>query len=179
LSAAGEQQVLVTVRSEGGTQKDFDILPSATEEAYLRTYPEERKGHAYLEFCREGDMDAILHMIKDQEEDDAEEEGDQLDVLRYKGTFEGIDGTGLHVALRYNHVEIAWLSLALGSNLPWDKFPAPVLQAMEQLGLSKDSRQDGTDVRTLEDSQERTPLALAKELGGPWDEWVRGGRLEA
>ncbi|KAJ9607299.1 hypothetical protein H2200_008372 [Cladophialophora chaetospira] len=177
LSPNASQQVLVTLRNEGGVQEKYDILPAATEEAYLRAYPEERKGHAYLEFCREGDIDAIIHMINDSEEEDAEEDEEIADILRYRGTFEGIEGSGLHVAIRYNQQEVAWLLLALGSKLDWNKFPSVVLQAMESLGLQKEDRSDDPDIRSLVDSEGRTPAELAQQLQGPWEEWLKTGRL--
>jgi len=171
------QQVLVTLQNEGGVQEDYDILPAATEEAYLRAYPEERRGHAYLEFSREGDLDAIIHMIKDSEEVDGEEDEEIADILRYRGTFEGIEGSGLHVAIRYNQQEVAWLLLALGSQLEWNKFPSLVLQAMQGLGLRKEDRSGDPDIRTLVDSDGRTPADLAQQLGGPWEDWLKDGRL--
>ncbi|ETI28160.1 hypothetical protein G647_00609 [Cladophialophora carrionii CBS 160.54] len=177
LSPSGSQQVLVTLRNEGGIQEKYDILPAATEEAYLRAYPEERKGHAYLEFCREGDIDAIIHMIKDSQDDDGEEYEETGDILRYRGTFEGIEGSGLHVAIRYNQQEVAWLLLALGSQLEWEKFPSIVLQAMQGLGLQKEDRNGEPDIRTLVDSEGRKPADLAQELKGVWEEWLLEGRL--
>jgi hypothetical protein len=177
LSKDNTQQVLVTLRNEGGTERAYDILPTATEETYLRAYPEERKGHAYLEFCREGDIDAIIHLIKDEDEDEEEEAGENIDILRYRGTFEGIEGSGLHVAIRYQQQEVAWLLLALGSELEWSKFPATIMQAMQGLGLHKEDRKGRPDIRTLEDSEGRTPAALAQEIGGPWTEWLGEGRL--
>ena len=159
-------------------QEKYDILPAATEEAYLRAYPEERKGHAYLEFCREGDIDAIVHMMRDAEEDSEEEEEEEIaDILRYRGTFEGIDGSGLHVAIRQNQQEVAWLLLALGSQLEWSRFPSIVLQAMQGVGLRKEDRSGEPDIRTLVDSEGRTPEALAKQLGGVWEEWLKENRL--
>jgi len=177
LNNTGQQQVLCTIRNEGGEQPGFDILPTATEEAYLRAYPEERRGHAFLEFCREGDIDAILHLIKDDLEDDAEDEEDQTDMLRYQGTFEGIDGSALHVAVQYQQEEVAWLLLAMASSLDWSKFPAPVLQAMESLGLSKNDRKANPDIRALKDDKGRTPQDLAEEIGGQWSGWVADGRF--
>ena len=185
LSSSGQQQVLCTVRNEGGVQQNFDILPSATEEAYLRAYPEERRGHAYLEFCREGDIDAIIHMIKDTDDDDSDDDDmsgnahPDTGFLSYTGTFEGIEGSGLHVAIRYRREDVAWLLLALGSTLDWSQFPPPVLQAMQSFGLSKEDRIAGVDIRTLKDSQGRSPKALAEELGGLWTSWVESGRLTA
>ena len=143
----------------------------------MRTYPEERIGHAFLEFCREGDIDAIVHLIKDAELNDAEEDGEKVDIRRYQGTFEGIEGSGLHVAIRYNQEEVAWLMLALGSSLDWAKFPPQVLQAMKEMNLSKGDRKTGIDVRSLQDSEGRTPAALAQEIGGGWSAWCNSGRL--
>lgn len=176
LSSEGQQQVLCIVRNEGGIQTDFDILPTATEEAYLRAYPEERRGHAFLEFCREGDVDAIINLVRDEDEDEElkEEEGD---VLRYQGTFEGIEGSGLHVAIRYQREEVAWLLLALASSLEWSKFPPVVLQAMESLGLSKSDRKSEPDIRKLKDGENRSVIDLAKQVGGLWTSWITDGRL--
>jgi hypothetical protein len=147
------------------------------EEAYLRTYPEERLGHAFLEFCREGDIDALVHLIKDVELNDAEDENDKVGVLQYQGTFEGIEGSGLHVAIRYNREEVAWLMLVLGSSLDWSEFPPQVLQMMESLNLSKDDRKVGVDLRSLKDSKGRTAAALGQEMGGVWSSWCESGRL--
>ena len=177
LSSNGQQEVLCTVRNEGGVQEDFDILPSATEEAYLRAYPEERIGHALLEFCREGDVDAIAHLIRDAELNDAEANEEKIDLLRYQGTFEGIEGSGLHVAIRYNQGKVAWLMLALGSSLDWAQFPPEVLQGMKELNLREEDRKAGIDLRSLQDGEGRTAAALAQELGGVWSEWCSSGRL--
>ncbi|ETN39798.1 uncharacterized protein HMPREF1541_06024 [Cyphellophora europaea CBS 101466] len=183
LSESGHQQVLCTIRNEGGIQEKFDILPSATEEAYLRAYPEERRAHAYLQFCREGDVDAIIHMIQDtdEDEDDADEVHDQpdTDFLTYTGTFEGIEGSGLHVAIRYGREDVAWLLLALASTLDWSQFPAQVLEAMTSLGLSREDRVKGIDIRNVNDSEGRSPKTLAEQLGGPWKAWIDSGRLTA
>lgn len=183
LSSTGQQQVLCIVRNEGGVQENYDILPSAIEESYLRAYPEERRGHAYLEFCREGDIDAIIHMIKDadhdDEDDDEREEQPDMDFLTYRGTFEGIEGSGLHVAIRYGREDVAWLLLALASTLDWAQFPPPVLHAMTSLGLSKEDRVAGIELRNIDDSDGQSPKALAEKLGGPWKAWVDSGRLTA
>ena len=176
LSSSGQQQVLCTVKNEGGVQQRFDILPSASEEQYLRAYPEERVGHAFLEFCREGDIDAVFHLVKDSESNDAEEESQKFDILKYQGTFEGIEGSGLHVAIRYNQEQIAWLLLVLGSSLPWDQFPVPVLQGIKGLNLKKEDRSSEPDIRSLKDSDGRTAADLAREVRG-WSEWLQSGRL--
>ncbi|RMZ82294.1 hypothetical protein DV738_g1707, partial [Chaetothyriales sp. CBS 135597] len=149
LSPSGQQQVICTVRNEGGVQEHFDILPSATEEAYLRTHPQEREGHAFF----------------------------VPELLRYSGTFEGIDGSGLHVAIRYGREEVAWLLLVLASSLSWSDFPPIVLQAMNGLKLTKEDRQPGLDIRAIKDGSGRTAKALAQELGGIWQPWLSAGRF--
>ena len=177
LSTQGHQQVLCTVRSEGGEEKNFDILPAATEEAYLRTYPEERRGHAYLQFCREGDIDAIVQLMRDADEADAEEEEDDLDIVAYSGRTEELSGTGLHVAVRYGREEVAWLLLAVASTLDWSKFPSAVLQAMNDLQLSKKDRRSNGDIRSQKDANGETAEDVAMSLGGRWETWLRDGLL--
>ena len=97
--------------------------------------------------------------------------------MRYQGTFEGIEGSALHVAIRYQRVDVAWLLLAMASNLDWSKFPNPVLQAMESLGLSKNGRKVNPDIRTLKDESGCTPLDLAHQIGDPWSGWIADGRF--
>jgi len=117
-------------------------------------------------------------MVKDVEEEEDDDEDDEYsDLLGYTGTFEGIQGSGLHVAIRYNQQEAAWLLLALGSQLEWSKFPGVVLQAMEELGLSQEDRKTQSDIRNTKDSSDRTAADLAKEVGGLWIEWLNEGRL--
>jgi hypothetical protein len=108
---------------------------------------------------------------------DAEEESEKMDVLRYQGTFEGIEGSGLHVAIRYDQEEVAWLMLVLASSLDWSQFPPRVLQEMKALKLSKEDRKAGIDVRSIKDSDGRTAAALAQEIGGLWSDWCNSGRL--
>jgi hypothetical protein len=198
LNDRGEQQVLCMVRNEGGVQENFDILPSATDEAYLRTYPEERKGYAYLDFCRVGDVDALIHIFRDEagvdeggegeeEEEEEEEEGDDPpqpipDILGYTGSFEGIEGSGLHVAIRNNRQDVAWLLLLVGSSLDLTKFPYKVVGAMQKIGLSPDDRDRNIarkpDIRTLIDSEGRTAADIANEMGGIWLDWSSRGHLD-
>lgn len=122
-------------------------------------------------------------MIKDQDEDDAEDADEVYDpentseTLRYQGTFEGIEGTGLHVAIRYAREDVAWLLLALASSLDWSKFPPTVLQTMQEFNLGPDDRVEGTDIRTLKDSDGRTAKVLAEQIGGVWTPWIQSGRL--
>ena len=178
-SPNGETRVLCNVKNEGGIQEKYDILPSAKEEAYLRTFPEERTGYAFLTFCRDGDIDAIVHLLRDTEKDDAEEEDDKVDLLRYTGSFEGIDGTGLHVAISNQQQHVAWLMLVLGSNLAWEKIPKEIMQGMDTYGLSKHDTKAGPDIRTIKDSEGRSPLDVAQEMKGEWTAWIKNDWLDA
>ena len=178
-SSNGETQVLCTVKNEGGTKEKYDILPSAKEEAYLRTFPEERTGYAFLSFCRDGDIDAIVHLLRDAEEDDAEEEDEKVDLLRYTGSFEGIDGTGLHVAIRNQQLNVAWLILVLGSDLAWEKVPKEIMQGMLTYDLSQEDRKGEPDIRTIKDSEGRSPVNIAQEMKGEWTAWIKSGWLDA
>lgn len=117
--------------------------------------------------------------MKDDSENEFEDQEQEVDLLRYQGTFEGIEGSALHVAIQYQRVEVAWLLLAMASTLDWSKFPSNVLQAMESLGLSKSDRRASPDIRSLQDSNGRTPLALAQSVGGVWSTWVTDGRLNS
>ena len=175
LSLSGEQQVLCTVKNEGGIQPDFDILPLASEEAYLKTYPEERKGRAFLEFCKEGDVDAVVHLLRDV---NAAEEED-IEVLRYQGSFKDVEGSGLHVAIAHNQVEVAWLLLIAGSHLDWSAFPAEVLEAAARFGVGKEDRRNGVDIRSLKNEKGQTACDVAQLSGGVWEEWNRKGWLTA
>ena len=120
-------------------------------------------------------------MIKDEQDSEENHEADEpqtgSDILRYQGTFEGIEGSALHIAIRYGREDVAWLLLALASTLEWSKFPPPVLQAMEGFDLRPQDRVSGADIRTLKDSEGRTPNALAQQLGAEWRSWVEASRF--
>lgn len=162
------------MRNEGGIQENLDILPILTEEGYLKTFPEERKARAFLEFCKEGDLEAIVGLVKDHYEAGSEE-GD-VDVLRYQDSL-GDMTSGLHAAVHNGQEEVAWLLLLLGSNLDWSSLPAPVLQAAHDYGLSKDDRHGEPDIRGLQDSHGHTAGDAARSFGGIWSAWIESGRL--
>lgn len=169
--------------NEGGLQEGFDILPILKEESYLKAFPEERKCRAFLEFCAEGDVGAILDLINGEEDEDFSvndnDEGaaKSIDVLRYQDPL-GSMSTGLHVAIANGQEEIAWLLLLLVSSLEPQFFPPDVIQAAETLGAKREEQTGKVDIRVLEDSEHRTAENLAKKLGGKWDEWVQSGRLK-
>ncbi|KAL1646329.1 hypothetical protein SLS58_003286 [Diplodia intermedia] len=177
----GGQQVLSHIHNEGGQQQNVDILPLLSEEGYLKTYPEERKCRAFLEFCREGDYDAVIAMLQDDDSDgsddeDAMQDGPKMDILRYQDTL-GDMQSGLHAAVQGGSQEIVWLLLLLASKLDLSQFPREVFDIAKQFGVEREDQAGKEDIRTLKDAQGRTAEALAAELGGVWAGWPGTGRL--
>lgn len=176
-SVDGVRKVLCTVRNDGGTQTGFDILPTAVEEAYLKCYPEERRGFAFLEFCKEGDVDAIIHLL--EEEKDEETEEGHVDILRYQESIHSTGMSGLHLAIANGRVEVAWLLLFLGSNLDEGDFPDVVSREIQNHGLSENSRRSQPDIRSLTNEDGQTALDIAKQQGDPcWSELTNKGYLQ-
>ena len=182
ITPSGEQQLLCNLKNEGGLQERLDILPILTEESYLKAYPEERRCRAFLEFCGEGDVEAIVDLLNDgddveeDEETSGQEAGPSIDVLRYQNSI-GSMGSGLHVAVQNQRAEVAWLLLLLASNLKLDQFPAAVLQAAQSLGIRREDQSGKADIRSLNDSQGMTAEQRAAGVGGLWTEWLQSGRL--
>ncbi|KAL8699163.1 MAG: hypothetical protein Q9201_006156 [Fulgogasparrea decipioides] len=180
---SGAEQILCNLNNEGGLQEGLDILPILKEESYLKAFPEERRCRAFLEFCAEGDVGAILELVNNQEDETLNDSGNgggaaqSTDVLRYQDPM-GSMSTGLHVAISSGHDEIAWLLLLLASNLEPHLFPADVIQAAETLGVTREDQTGKVDIRTLQDSNNRTAENLAQELGGKWDIWIHAGWLK-
>ncbi|GME28983.1 uncharacterized protein LTHEOB_848 [Neofusicoccum parvum] len=174
----GGQQVLSNIHNEGGQQQNIDILPLLSEEGYLKAYPEERKCRAFLEFCREGDVDAVIAMLQDDDSDDEDtiQDGSKIDILRYQDTL-GEMQSGLHAAVQGGSEEIVWLLLLLASNLDHSQFPQEVFQAAKNFGVEREDQAGKEDIRSLKDAQGRTAEALAAELGGVWAGWPGTGRL--
>ncbi|KAL8951102.1 MAG: hypothetical protein Q9222_002906 [Ikaeria aurantiellina] len=176
-TSSGQEQILCNLTNEGGRQEGLDILPILKEESYLKTFPEERKCRAMLEFCAEGDVGAILDLLNDDQDEDFSLDGNAegaarpIDVLRYQDPT-GSLSTGLHIAISDGHEEVAWLLLLLASNLEPQSFPAEILQAAETLGARREDQTGKVDIRVLEDSNHRTAENLAHHLGGKWDSWV-------
>lgn len=174
----GGQQVLSHIHNEGGQQQNVDILPLLSEEGYLKAYPEERKCRAFLEFCRDGDVDAVIHMLQDvdSDEEDAMQDGPKIDILRYQDTL-GEMQSGLHAAVQGGSEEVVWLLLLLASNLDYSQFPQEVFDAAKQFGVEREDQTGKEDIRTLKDAQGRTAEALAAQMGGVWAGWPGTGRL--
>jgi hypothetical protein len=182
--------VLCTLHNEGGLQEDLDILPLLSEETYLKAYPEDRKSRAFLEFCREGDYNAIIDMLLDDEvdeddEDEDEEMGDSDQpgkevgadrMLRYQDPI-GDMQSGLHAAVQAQSREVVWLLLLLASNLDLKEFPALVFQEAASKGIMRGLTEDKVDIRSLRDASGKTAEDVAKEVGGVWHGWEGTGRL--
>ncbi|KAL8999785.1 MAG: hypothetical protein Q9169_001458 [Polycauliona sp. 2 TL-2023] len=183
-SSSREEQVLCKLNNEGGLQEGFDILPILKEESYLKAFPEERKCRAFLEFCAEGDVGAILELINDDNGGDEEDVGmsdegeaiKTIDVLRYQDPM-GSLSTGLHVAISNGREEIVWLLLFIASSLELRFFPQDVLEAARTLGAIREEQTGKVDIRILEDSHHLTAENLAQKLGGMWEPWVKSERL--
>lgn len=197
----GSQQILCNIKNEGGYHAGVDILPLLTEECYLKTFPDERRARAFLDFCREGDIEAIVSLLGDEDVDEEEDgEGDgaveeceddgkaeevdndeeikenRIDVLRYQDASSSMV-SALHVAVIHGRLEVAWLLLFLASSLPTSDFPMEVLQAAEQLQLSREEQSDKVDIRALKDEQGMTAADVATVFGGVWTDWLASGRL--
>jgi hypothetical protein len=181
----GRQQLLCHLNNEGGLQENYNILDVLTEEAYLRAYPEERKCRAFLEFCKEGDVEAVVALIRggddSEDEDESEQpvqEGKPIDVLRYQDPMGDEAGqSGLHKAVVGGSREVAWLLLLLASNLDYSQFPPQVMQEAAAVGLMRDDQDGKADIRSLTDAQGRTAEQLAAEMDGVWHGWPGTGRL--
>ena len=181
---SGEQQLLCNLKNEGGLQERLDMLPILTEESYLKAYPEERKARAFLEFCGEGDVEAIVDLLNDGD-DGEEDQGTSgsnaahgMDVLRYQDQI-GSMGSGLHMAIQNQRTEVVWLLLLLTSTLKMDEFPSAAVQAAQNLGIQREDQRGKADIRSLKDSQGMTAEQRAASIGGIWTEWIRSGRLKS
>ena len=168
-------------------QEGIDILPLLAEESYLKAFPEERRFRAFLEFCGDGDVEAIVDLLDD--DDDYENETDtdkngksikenRIDVLRYQDSV-GSMGSGLHVAITHGKPEVAWLLLLLASTLPMSHFPPEVLQAADQLQISREDQGGKVDIRSLKDSDGMTAAQRAMTARDMWNDWLIAGRLTA
>ena len=161
LSSTNTEQILCTLINEGGRQENLDILPLLTEELYLKAYPEERRGRAFLEFCKEGDVQAIVDLLNDSSSDseDAEEDEDgdaprsPALVLYYQDPM-GTKYSGLHIAVINAQVEVVWLLLFLCSSRSLSLMPEAVSVAAKRIGAVRLYRTlfMSTDIRLLRDA---------------------------
>ena len=165
----------------------MDILPLLSEESYFRAYPEDRICHAFLELCREGDVAAVVGLLKSCDDDDKDSDDEMDDeppvanksadeVLRYQDPI-GDMQSGLHAAVLGGSREVAWLLLLLASELPELDFPAVVYQEAASLGVMRADQTGKIDIRSLRDAQGKTAEQIAVEVGGVWNGWPGTGRL--
>lgn len=173
------QQIIVDLNNEGGLQEGIDIFPILQEESYLRAYPEERRCRAFLEFCREGDHQAIAELLvscgEDEDGDAGEGPGKTADeVLRYQDAIGEME-SGLHAAVANGHREVAWMLLLLASSYPEMEFPALVFQEAAALGVMREEQGGKVDIRSLKDAHGRTAEDLAQDV--VWYGWTGNGRL--
>ena len=183
---------MVDLNNEGGLQEGIDIMPILQEESYLRADTEERKGRAFLEFCREGDHRAVAELLRscgdDEEVNDEADDDDEMDqdpsppqktadeILRYQDPV-GDMQSGLHAAVANGHREVAWMLLLLASEYPELEFPALVYQEAAALGVMREATSGKVEVRSLKDARGRTAEDVAREAGVIWNGWVGNGRL--
>ena len=179
-SNTGAQQILCNLNNEGGLQENLDIMPLLVEAWYLKAYPEERKGRAFVEFAAEGDVVSMLDLLigdNDDEEDEQEEATKSVDVLRYQDPLRGLN-SALHAAIERRHQVVAWLLLWLASNLDSSVFPVDVVQQAQEMGISRWDISNQRDIRSLKNEEGRTAAELAANLGGDWNHWVTARWLE-
>ena len=182
---SGTERILCDLKNEGGLQQGIDIFPVLTEESYLKAYPEERRGRAFLEFCSTGDVPAMFDLLYGEDEE-AEENGIDIEatpltrdiILRYQDHL-GNMSSGLHLAIGKGQTDVAWLLLLLASNLDSSQFPASVLAAAGEFGIAREDQTGKVDIRRLKDSEGATAEDRARNQGGSWVEWVEQGILRA
>ena len=169
----GKLQILCNLNNEGGAQEDVDILGQLSEEGYLKAYPEERRARAFIEFCRDGDLEAVLDLLQD---DDEEDDVLATDVLRYQDQLREMQST-LQAAIAGGNQNIAWLLLYLATDMPLDQLPHELVQQAQSIGLQRGDIVGKADVRSLKDLQGRTAEQIAMQVGDPWTSWIGTGRL--
>ena len=184
-SLTGAEQIICTMNNEGGLQANLDIMPFLKEESYLKCYPEERKARALLEFCRQGDLGAVVDtLLNDDDEGSDDDAGAQssrqanvADILRYQDPIGDME-SALHAAVSGGSREVVWLLLLVSSAFDLEQFPPEVLQEAETLGITRGDMTGKTDIRGLKDAKGRSAEQVAAELGGIWNEWLGTGRLK-
>ncbi len=181
ISSTGNQQILCNLDNEGGLQEGIDIMPLLVEAPYLKAYPEDRKGRAFVEFAAEGDARAMLDMLAEHGSDDEVDGQGQattnIEILRYQDPLGGMN-SALHTAVLNNNEVVAWLLLWLASGLDDSVFPADVVQHAQEMKIARGSLTGQADIRSLLNSEGRPAAQLAKEKGDLWARWVDAGWLE-
>lgn len=179
--------MLCTLNNEGGVQDDLDIFPPLLEESHLKRHPEERKARAFLEFCREGDLSAVVELLQNDDDSDyGSDDGDEMildgrdksrvDILRYQDTL-GDGQSALHDAVVGGSHEIAWLLLYLASALSLELFPPDLVEQVQTIGFVRDDLSNKPDIRSLRDKRGRSAENWATDERSTWTEWLGNQRL--
>ncbi|KAG6986577.1 hypothetical protein G7Y79_00077g099690 [Physcia stellaris] len=176
MSNTGQEQVLCNLNNEGGLQEGLDIMPLLVEASYLKTYPEERRGRAFVEFAGEGDVISMIEMLKEDAEDGGE--ADAIDLLRYQDPI-GDMSSALHAAVSNNNVTVAWLLLWLASSLDTAQFPQEIIAQAQELEMPREAMVCKPDIRSLQDSNGMTAQQRAATMEGNWKEWLNHGWLDS
>lgn len=176
MSATGQEQVLCNLNNEGGLQEALDIMPLLVEASYLKAYPEERRGRAFVEFAGEGDVISMIDMLREDAEDS--EEDNPIDLLRYQDPIGGMS-SALHAAVSNNNVTVAWLLLWIASDLDTAQFPQEIIAHAQELELTRETMVGKPNIRSLQDSNGMTAQQRAAAMGRSWTEWLNHGWLNS
>lgn len=160
--------------NEGGVQTDIDLLPFITEEAYLDSHPEARPARAVQVMCSQGDVTGVVELLRDA----SDQVTDLGSLVRYQDPLSAMK-SALHLAVENTQEEALWLLLWLASAMPTTAFPEPARQAAEAMGVGRLTVTPDGDIRSLRDSQGRTPEDLARQMqmSASWSGLVEAGVL--
>ncbi|KAL7275950.1 hypothetical protein RUND412_001074 [Rhizina undulata] len=120
------EKLLVTLRNEGGLQRDVDLGALLDEEEFYDRNPEFKRTRAFLEFCAEGDVETVTDMI--------EEEPDLVNVQDFE-----TGQTGLHVAVQNQRENIVDLLVQKGAGRnARDSQGKNFIELAEEMGATDD-----------------------------------------
>jgi hypothetical protein len=186
MPSSEEPQILTRYINEGGQQDSLNVFPLVKEEAYLDAHPAARPARAFLTMCAEGDVAGIVELLGSQggddgDVDDDDMEGDSMppaEILRYQDPLGG-GKSALHIAIEQSQLEVVWLLLWLASHLKTNIFPEEVAEAAQLLGADRETAEDGPDIRSLRDANNRTADDVAGSIGGMWGLFLHEGVLRS
>ena len=171
----GGATILACYTNEGGVQDGLDIMPTITEEAYLKRHPEARPARALHVMCSEGDAGGIIELLQDIHENGDDSGADAVTILRYQDPLNEMR-SGLHLAVEGEQEVVFWLLLWLASGVPAHLFPETASHAVLRMGVPKGDVGPGQeDIRFLKDERGRTAGDICNELGGQWMRYVEEG----
>lgn len=148
-------RLLCNIENEGGRQEGIDIGPIMREEFYLKTHSEERIPRAFLEFCREGGVEAIVDLLHAEHGSLHERYSTSSAILRYQDSQDSMK-SALHHSVAEGNYEVTWLLLLLASSLDLQQFPLEVKDVANQMNLVRESQEGLEDIRNLKDQDGMT-----------------------